>query len=529
MPGPGDTAVIPPAATNGAALDMTATVQNLILAGGNLATTGYSYDTLTVSGQINWTNGILGCAVTNNGVMTLAGTNGVDYQLTQFLDNNGTINLVSGNLLINYCGYNSGSFNNASNAVLNFLHDGAIDISGNQFGLCSPPFSNAGIIRKSGGTGTSPIYAPVYSSGTIDAQTGALQFNGGGNLGGTLQSEGAGALVFGTNIYNNNLLSLILSGNLTSTNAFLAGANLAGSGTINGVLTWLYGALVQGNGTMTNGPHGTLILAGTNGADYALTQVFYNAGTFKLVSGNFLINFCGSANGGLVNLPGGLIDIENDVQIESPCDGQLINEGTVRKSGGTGTTAIGTFFNNGAGILDTQTGTIGLTNNYYLPGGTLNFGISSLTSYGRMTLAGSPTLAGKLSVNLNDGYTPTNGNAFALLTYGSATGAFSPLALPAWINWQTNYGPTTFTLAVSNLDGQPLLGDATTPTPGQFAFQFAGNPNAAYSVLASTNLLLPLTNWTDLGPATLLSNDLFQYLDSHTASYPQRFYRLRSP
>ena len=75
VPGANDTAVIPLAATNGAALDMTATVQNLVLVGGNLGTTGYSYDTLTVNGQINWTNGILGCATTNNGVLTLAGTN----------------------------------------------------------------------------------------------------------------------------------------------------------------------------------------------------------------------------------------------------------------------------------------------------------------------------------------------------------------------------------------------------------------------------------------------------------------------
>ena len=32
-----------------------------------------------------------------------------------------------------------------------------------------------------------------------------------------------------------------------------------------------------------------------------------------------------------------------------------------------------------------------------------------------------------------------------------------------------------------------------------------------------------------LGPATLLSNDLFGYVDQHTTNYPRRFYRLRSP
>jgi hypothetical protein len=528
VPGANDTAVIPLAATNGAALDMTATVQNLVLVGGNLGTTGYSYDTLTVNGQINWTNGILGCATTNNGVLTLAGTNGVDYQLTQFLCNNGTINLVSGNLLINYCGYNSGSFFNASNAVLNFQHDAAIDISSGQFGLCSPSFNNAGIIRKSGGIGTSPIYAPVDSSGTIDAQTGAIQFNGGGNLGGTLQSEGAGALVFGTNIYNNNLISLILSGNLTSTNAFLEGANLAGSGTINGVLTWLSGTLANGNVALTVGTNGVLVLAGTNGVDYALSSTLYNQGTIKLVSGNLLISACGSSAGELINDPSGLVDFQNDVSIDSSC-GQFINQGTARKSGGTGTSDIGAYFSNGSGTLDAQTGTIGLTNSYYLVGGTLKFGISGLTSYGQIYLSGISTLSGGLSINLNGGYTPTNNDAFPLLTYGSEAGAFTSTTLPQWINWQTNYSSTTFTLTVSNLDGQPVLAGAAVPAPGQFSFQFAGNPNGNYSVLATTNLILPLADWTTLGAATLVSNNLFQYMDQHATNYPQRFYKLRSP
>ncbi|MGO8764401.1 MAG: hypothetical protein ACLQSR_04605 [Limisphaerales bacterium] len=526
VPGPNDTAVIPLAATNGAALDMTATVQNLILVGGNLANTGYAYDTLTVNGQINWTNGVLGCATTNNGVLTLAGTNGVDYQLTQFLCNNGTINLVSGNLLINYCGYNSGSFFNASNAVLNFQHDAAIDISSGQFGLCNPPFNNAGIIRKSGGTGTSPIYAAVNSSGTIDAQTGAIQLNGGGNLGGTLQSEATGELIFGTNIYNTGLT---LAGNLTSTNAVLDGANLVGSGTINGVLTWVSGGFTPGDGTLTVGTNGVLVLAGANGADYSLSSELYNQGTIKLVSGNLLINSCGGNFGELINDPSGLVDFKNDVSIDSSCGGPLINQGTVRKSGGTGTSDIGAFFSNSSGTLDAQTGTIGLTNSYYLVGGTLNFGISGLTSYGQIYLSGISTLSGSLSINLNDGYTPTNSDVFPLLTYASESGVFTNMTLPTWINWQSNYSSTTFTLTVSNLDGKPVLASATVPAPGQFSFQFAGNPNGNYSVLATTNLILPLADWTTLGTASLVSNDLFQYVDQHATNYPQRFYKLRSP
>jgi hypothetical protein len=526
VPGPADTVVIPLAATNGATVDATYTIQNLILDGGDLNNTGYSYDALTVNGQINWTNGILGCSVTNDGVMTLAGTNGVDYTLSFPLFNAGTFNVVSGNLLINYCGYNNGALNNAQGALLNLREDASIDISSNQFGLCPPNFSNEGTIRKSGGTGTSYLYPSLINSGTVDVQTGTISFNGGGNLGGTLQSEGSGALVLATNIYNTGLT---LAGNLTSTNAFLKGAELGGTGIISGVLTWNSGSFNGGFQTPIIGTNGVLVLAGVNGTDYSLSIALDNQGTIKLVSGNLLIDDCGSDFGELKNEAGGLVDFENDVSIDSSCGGQFINSGIVRKSGGTGTSDVGAYFNNNAGILDAQTGTIGLTNNYDLAGGTLNFGISSLTSYGQINIAGSPALSGTLSINLNDGYYPTNGNAFPLLTYGSETGAFSPLALPPWINWQTNYGPTTFTLSVVNLNGRPVVAAAKVLAPGQFSFRFTGNPSGSYSVLATTNLILPLADWTVLGSATLISSDLFQYVDTHATNYPQRFYQLRVP
>lgn len=340
--------------------------------------------------------------------------------------------------------------------------------------------------------------------------------------------EGTGALLFGTNIYGGNN-ALTFDGRLTSTNAFLNGVNLVGTGTNYGVLTWISGSLAQGDGAPTIAPQGVLVLAGSNGVDYALSAALYNAGTIKMVSGNLPLNFCGSGKGGIINEPGGLVDIEADVSIDSPCDGQINNEGIVRKSGGTGTTDIGAFFNNGAGILDAQTGAIGLTNNYNLTGGTLNFGISSLASYGRIYLSSIDALSGNLSVNLNNGYAPTNGNAFPLVTYASEHGAFTGMTLPAWINWLTSYSSTTLTLTVSNLDGRPVLAAAPIPAPGQFSLQFAGNPNGSYSLLATTNLALPVADWTVLGPATLISNDLFGFVDQHTTNDPCRFYMLRSP
>ncbi|HEX4121865.1 MAG TPA: hypothetical protein VH619_14690 [Verrucomicrobiae bacterium] len=526
VPGAADTAVLPSAASNGAALDMTVTLQNLILNGGVLGTTEYSYDTLTVSGEINWTNGTLGCVVTNNGVTTLAGGDGVNYSLLAFFYNAGTFNLLSGNLLVNYCGANSGGFENASNALVDFQGDSSIDVSSNQFGLCSPPFSNEGVIRKSGGSGTSFLYVPADNSGILDAQSGTLSLNGGGTVNGTLQSEGTGAFVLASNIYGN--APLILNGNLAATNAFLEGANLVGNGTISGVLTWVSGSLVSGSSGLIVEPTGVLVLAGTNGGDYSLNAALYNLGTVKLVSGNLLINYCGSAFGELINDPTGLVDIQNDVAVVSTCGGEIVNQGTFRKSGGTGTSDIGAYLNNSSGLIDAQSGVIALTNNYDLTDGSVNIGVNSLTSYGHISLAGTSPLSGALNLDLNNGYIPANGNAFPIMTYTTDSGTFNPLNIPPWINWQTNYGPTSLTLTVVNLQGQPVLAAPVIPPSGQLTFQFAGNPKASYSVLAATNLLVPLTNWTVIGSATLVSNDLFQFVDTQPRTNSERFYRLSS-
>jgi hypothetical protein len=524
VPGAADTAVLSSAATNGAALDMTVTLQNLVLNGGNLYTTGYSYDTLTITGEIAWTNGTLGCQVTNNGVVFLAGTDGVDYSLTQYLYNAGTFDIVSGNLLINYCGSDSGGFDNAPGGLIDIEHDGNIDISSNQFGFCDPLFVNNGIIRKSGGSGTASIYPTLNNSGTVDSQSGLISFNGGGTFDGTLQSEGTGGLVFATNIFNG---ALNLGGNLLSTNAFLEGASLLGKGTNNGVLTWISGNFASGNGVLTIGTSGALVLAGSNGVDYVLSDLLYNYGTIKLVSGNMEINYCGSAFGELINEPGGLIDFQSDVSIDAACGGELVNQGVVRKSGGAGTSDIGAPLNNNGGIIEAQTGIIGLTNSYYLASGNLIFDVASASAYGQIFLAGNPTLSGGLAVNLENGYVPTNGSAFLPVTYGSESGGFDPLSLPPWINWRTNYGSTALTLKVLNPDGQPILASPSVAS-GQITFQFTGDPQTVYSILATTNLAVPLTNWTVIGSANLLSNDLFQFVDTQTKSYPQRFYRLSS-
>jgi hypothetical protein len=74
-----------------------------------------------------------------------------------------------------------------------------------------------------------------------------------------------------------------------------------------------------------------------------------------------------------------------------------------------------------------------------------------------------------------------------------------------------------------------VLANARTLANGSFQFTFAGAPGTAFTALATTNASLPLNSWTVIGAATEDSPGHFQFTDSQTPNYPQRFYRVRSP
>jgi len=73
-----------------------------------------------------------------------------------------------------------------------------------------------------------------------------------------------------------------------------------------------------------------------------------------------------------------------------------------------------------------------------------------------------------------------------------------------------------------------LLTNAITLPSGAFQFAFTNTPGTSFSVLGTTNLSAPFTNWTTLGLATEISSGSYQFTDTQATIKPQRFYRLRS-
>jgi len=76
---------------------------------------------------------------------------------------------------------------------------------------------------------------------------------------------------------------------------------------------------------------------------------------------------------------------------------------------------------------------------------------------------------------------------------------------------------------------RPVITGMEQLAGGFFQFTFTNTPGAQFDVLTTTNLSLPASEWTVLGPAYEYPPGRFQFMDVTTTNLPQRFYRLRWP
>ncbi len=73
-----------------------------------------------------------------------------------------------------------------------------------------------------------------------------------------------------------------------------------------------------------------------------------------------------------------------------------------------------------------------------------------------------------------------------------------------------------------------LTGPMMLPN-GSFQFGFSNTPGALFTALASSDVQLPLGNWSVMGSVTEVSPGQFQFTDTQPINGPQRYYRVRSP
>ncbi|MGA9450524.1 MAG: choice-of-anchor Q domain-containing protein [Verrucomicrobiia bacterium] len=76
----------------------------------------------------------------------------------------------------------------------------------------------------------------------------------------------------------------------------------------------------------------------------------------------------------------------------------------------------------------------------------------------------------------------------------------------------------------------PRLTGAMKSGSGSFQFAFTNNSSGVtFTVLTTTNLALPINNWTVLGGAIVIAPGQYQFTDPGATNYPQRFYQVVSP
>ncbi len=244
----------------------------------------------------------------------------------------------------------------SSNVTINNLAGGVFDFTADGYGFGGMVLNNAGVLAKTGGTGTTVMGTAVANTGTITASSGTLELVG-GVLSGTLGATGAGTLALAAPVGVPDSGSFTVGGTAETITGALAidggtlsigngqTLTLSGAVALNGSAAWLNGPQIDGPGTLLT--TGTTSISANVQLDGGL--VWDNSGA---VSDAGLISYGWPSGTGTVtisNLAGGQFDFTADGQaFVLPNAGRsyvdavltLSNAGVLAKTAGTGTTSI---------------------------------------------------------------------------------------------------------------------------------------------------------------------------------------------
>ena len=348
-------------------------------------------DSLTLSGDTQWSGGSFtgGHQIVNNGTMSLSGTTTKTF--AGQLDNNGQIHHGGSGALNFQTGGAGSTINNLAGAVFEFQEDCDITGAGN--------FNNYGTVQKSGGTDESNIGVVKFNN-----LGGAIEVNGG-----ILALAGGGASTGGTFIVDAGAV-LDLTGGKTSGGAPTFEGTYTGSGDGQVLLStgWLNTA---GTGAVFDMSDGLFLWeSGRIGADS--DRPFTNTGTVTIAGdldkelGGTFINMgkaVHSDNGEVVNVStgaGSVFDNRVGAVYEFTGDGaqgatNFNNEGTVLKSGSSGTARFEKKFNNLDGTIEVKEGMLTLAGGGSSTGGTFIVDAGAVLDLtGDVSGGGAPTFEG---------------------------------------------------------------------------------------------------------------------------------------
>jgi hypothetical protein len=154
-------------------------------------------------------------------------------------------------------------------------------------------------------------------------------------------------------------------------------------------------------------------------------------------------------------------------------------------------------------------------------------GLTPVTQYDQFSVTGNATLDGTLNISLTNGFIPTLGNQFRVMTFGSRTGVFAVkngLKLPNGMYLMPVYSSTNLTLVATNVVFiQPAIQVSRGVAPGSVQLAWPDIAGQAYQVQFSPDLV----HW--FVETNLLGTGLPLFLIDPTTppAQPARFFRLR--
>ncbi len=466
--------------------------------------------TLSLSGVMNWTGGRISKDVTvaSSGFLNLSGAT-LKQLAAARLTNSGVMTWSdNGNL----------EFGSSASLVNENLFEWQNDLGIQQGTGAAATLVNRGTIRKAGSTGTSLVKeVALVNSGTIDAQSGTIVFNSGPTntfLSGTRLSGSGQFLIDGADVVcvsdvtadslvtfksgswiwkdgsrisgaGNVVMNggdLLLDGSVAlklpfemKNGALDSGAS--GAGVLSGQLTWSGGSIVSNLVVATNGSlilagnankkldgvrlenRGTVIFTGTGDLQAPNNSVINNYGQFVFLNSGLLgggKTLCAFTNAGVVTAGNAPVEIQTDV-----------------------------FF--------VQTAP-----------GVLRVGIGGVASnlFDRFISSTNAVLDGTVQVWRRDGFVPSAGDQFTVMTYLKKQGCFAALAsADDYFTWKCGGRDVTVSSDLPSFATQPqsqtvdvlsspaLMVAVNASATLQWFFNSATIPGATNAALSLPNIL----------------------------------------
>jgi hypothetical protein len=426
--------------------------------------------------------------------------------------------------------------------------------------------SVASIHLGSFGSGIQSLYQLGGSNTLIGASTGSVNgvfLLGGGSLTGTGSFDMAGQFVWtngtcgGLDQNHSSTTLVIVRGGLNLVSFGFGQRQLVGGALVNAgncvftnanatafsmfnspIFSNLVGATfefqsdgnpsIQRSGSPLIVNEGTFLkTAGGSAFGTTINPTFRNSGTFEVRTG--LAVFASSQNpqflqtGGLTKLDGGRLSTGGGNNVLFFQGGILAGTNSIGCSALTNSALFSPGLDSSPGLLSITTVSGSGGNFTQTASGQLAIklaGTTPGTGYDQLGVTGVANLSGTLNVSLTNGFLPTNGATFLVLTNGSRTGTFNQFNFPSTlVTMALSYESTGVVVHVTGVNS-PLLRAFQTPTNSVVVAWPA--PSTGFGLQQNSNLTS--INWTSVTNATNVVNGENQVIISPPAG--NRFYRL---